>query len=122
MSQPGRVMALDVGMARTGIAVSDELRMTTRPVDTVPTGQLGTQLAALIAEYDPAVLVVGRPRSLDGSLGPQVAAIENVVADLREVTDLPIEYEDETGTTPPSGDDAAAARAILEGYLSEHPS
>lgn len=121
MSQPGRVLALDVGAARTGIAVSDELRLTARALETVPTDRLEGRLQELITEYSPVVLVVGRPRSLDGSLGQQVEATEKLVEQLQGTIELPFEYEDETGTTPPSGDDAAAARAILEGYLSEHP-
>jgi putative Holliday junction resolvase len=120
MSHPGRVMALDIGTVRTGIAVSDELRLTTRALEVVSTDQLTSRLSELIAEFAPVVLVAGRPRSLDGSLGEQVRAVEAVVDGLRGAISLPIEYEDETGTTPPSGDDAAAARAILEGYLSEH--
>jgi putative Holliday junction resolvase len=121
MSQPGRILALDVGDARTGVAISDELRLTARALEVVPTDRLEARLQELVTLYSPNLVVVGRPRSLDGSLGQQVEATAGVVDTPRQTIDLHFEYEDETGTTPPSGDDAAAARAILEGYLSEHP-
>ena len=119
MTEAGRLLALDIGTARTGIAISDELRLTARPLETVPAAELKQRLAELTKEYGITRVIVGRPRSLDGSLGDQVTIVERLAEELQE---LPIElvYEDESATTPPSGDDAAAAHAILEGYLREH--
>lgn len=119
MNLPGRLIALDIGTVRTGVAISDELRLTARALETVPTAELPVRLAGLLAEHGVTQVIIGRPRSLDGSLGKQVAATEQIVDELRH---LPAEltFEDETGTTPPDGDDALAARAILEGYLREH--
>lgn len=119
MSPAGRLLALDIGAVRTGIALSDELRLTARALETVPTTDLHDRLADRLAEFEVTTVVVGRPRSLDGSLGAQVEFTERTVQELRT---LPAEfiYEDETGTSPADGDDAAAARVILEGYLREH--
>ena len=115
-----RVIGLDIGEARTGIAISDELGLTARPLETVETGRLGQRLSELLDEFSGARLVVGRPRSLDGSLGPQAARTKEIVAGLN--LERPVTYEDETGTTQAAGTggtDADAACVMLQGYLDE---
>lgn len=121
----GRILALDVGDVRTGIALSDELGLTVRALETIPTGQLAVRLPQLVEEHQAFVIVVGRPRSLDGSVGAQVSKIEATIAALRPLTDARFEYEDETGSTKAAeaagaaDSDAAAAAEILRGYLAE---
>ncbi|MEJ7660497.1 MAG: Holliday junction resolvase RuvX [Hymenobacter sp.] len=126
----GRILALDVGDVRTGVAVSDELRMTTRALETVATARLASRLPELVSEYGAATVVVGRPRRLDGTLGSQAAKVEVLVAALRQRTAAHFVYEDETGTSKlagtaksageaAAGHDAVAAAVILSGYLDE---
>lgn len=115
-----RLIGLDIGDVRTGIAISDELGLTARPLETVGTNVLATRLAQLTEENDVTTVVVGRPRHLDGSLGEQAKAVDDVVAGLKEALAAQFVYEDETGTTiAGGGTDADAACVILQGYLSE---
>ena len=115
-----RLLGLDIGTARTGVAVSDELGLTARPLETVPTGELTNRLPELLKEYGTDTIIVGRPRSLDGSLGQQVAVTERIIDHLGAAVDARFIFEDESATTPEGGDDAAAACVMLQGYLTEH--
>ena len=119
-----RVLGLDVGDRRTGIAVSDELGLTARALETVETAALSEALAKRQAEFGVGTIVVGRPRSLDGSLGRQAERIDAVVERLKLAAPAEYVYEDETGTTKAAeaqadGSDAEAARVMLQGYLNE---
>ncbi len=119
-----RLLGLDVGDRRTGIAVGDELGLTARAVKTVPTSELAAELARLRDEFGVAVIVVGRPRSLDGSLGRQAERIDAIVETRKAAVPASYVYEDETATTVAAaatgdGSDAAAARVMLQGYLDE---
>lgn len=114
-----RLIGLDIGTVRTGIAVSDELGITARPLETVPTEHLADRLQELVTKHQIETIVVGRPRSLDGSLGQQVDVTENIVAQLEASIDVAFVYEDETGTTAESADDAGAACVMLQGFLAE---
>ena len=119
-----RVLGLDIGDRRTGIAVSDELGLTARALETVETAVLPEALTKRQAEYGVATVVVGRPRSLDGSLGNQAERIDAVVERLKLAVPAEYVYEDETGTTKAAeaqadGSDAEAARVMLQGYLNE---
>lgn len=119
-----RVLGLDIGDRRTGIAVSDELGLTARALETVETAVLPEALAKRQAEFGVGTIVVGRPRSLDGSLGQQAERIDAVVERLKPAVPAEYVYEDETGTTKAAeaqadGSDAEAARVMLQGYLNE---
>lgn len=130
-----RLIGLDIGDRRTGIAVSDEVGITARPYSTVPTVQVGEALKRLMAEQGVGIIVVGRPRHLDGSLGEQAGKIDAIVEQLRLAAPAKYVYEDETATTAAAeeqaggtparrslgaGRDADAARVMLQGYLDEH--
>lgn len=123
-----RLLGLDLGDRRTGIAISDEIGLTARPVRTVETATLSAELRKLRDEFGPMTVVVGRPRSLDGSLGKQAERIDALVESLKMAVPGEYIYEDETGTTKAAaaaagsrlGEDAEAARVILQGYLDEH--
>lgn len=113
-----RLIGLDIGEVRTGIAVSDELRLTARPLRTVSTSELLPELRQLTEEYAVDTVVVGRPRHLDGGLGTQAASVDATVDSLRGRLPVTFVYEDETGTTAASdGTDEGAACVILQGYL-----
>lgn len=124
-----RLLGLDVGDRRTGIAVSDELGLTARAVKTVETAELPAELVRLRDEFGFTAVVVGRPRSLDGSLGRQAERIDAIVETLKTAVPASYVYEDETATTVAAeaaaaqgrgdGSDAAAAGVMLQGYLDE---
>jgi putative Holliday junction resolvase len=115
-----RILGLDIGAVKTGIAISDELQLTARPLMVVPTKQLRGEIVQLMESYDIGRIVVGRPRSLDGSLGQQVAETKRIVEALQLPATLELTYEDETATTVENGTDDAAACGMLRGYLAEH--
>ncbi|MSU76389.1 Holliday junction resolvase RuvX [Patescibacteria group bacterium] len=116
-----RLIGLDIGDARTGIALSDEVGLTARALETVPTDSLGEAVKKVVAEHDVTTVVVGRPRHLDGSLGTQAEKIDVIVETLKLAAPAEYIYEDETGTTKAAADgtDAEAARVMLQGYLDE---
>lgn len=63
----GRLIAIDFGRKRCGIAVTDVLRLIANPVDTIPTAQLTSYIKAYIAANDVDAVVVGLPRQMDGT-------------------------------------------------------
>jgi putative holliday junction resolvase len=110
-----RVMAVDPGSRRVGIAVSDPTGTIAQPLSAVaaePSATLVERLAALAREQDAGSLVVGLPRRLDGGLGPEAKAARALAADLRRATGLPVTLVDERLTS------VAAERALMAGGAS----
>lgn len=121
----GRILGLDIGLVRTGIALSDELGWTASPLQTVPTETLPAVLPTLIEQHSVVTVVAGRPRNMDGSLGEQDQRTSDIVAQFSGQITVPIVYEDESATTLAAGagaTDADAARVMLQGYLDENTS
>jgi len=115
-----RVLGLDIGTKRTGVAVSDELGLTARPLLTLPTDELAHSLPELLQANQAETIVVGRPRRVDGELGKQAEVTERIVTGLRETVNADWQYEDETATTiSGDGSDESAACVMLQGYLHE---
>jgi putative Holliday junction resolvase len=116
-----KVLALDFGSARTGVAVSDPTGTVARPVTTVEraTGDAGfAKLLAVIEAEAPERVVVGMPLTLRGAHGEQAAATASFVARLRSAVAVPVETYDERFTSVlADGDDARAAAHLLSGYL-----
>lgn len=116
-----KVLALDFGSARTGVAVSDPTGTLARPMATVQraTTDAGfAELLALIAAEEPEVVVVGMPLTLRGEHGEQARATEAFVERLRAAVAVRIETFDERFTSVlAGGDDARAAAHLLSGYL-----
>jgi putative Holliday junction resolvase len=116
-----KVLALDFGSARTGVAVSDPTGTVARPVETVEralTDAGFAKLLAVIAEHEPELVVVGLPLTLRGDVGEQARETEAFVVRLRAALELPIETYDERFTSVlAGGDDARAAAHLLAGYL-----
>ena len=119
-----KVLALDYGSARTGVAVSDPTGTLARPLTTVR--NVGTQTAfaellALVRAEAPDVIVVGLPLTLRGERGLQAQETERFAEKLRGAVDVPVETYDERFTTTlaerAGGDDARAAAHLLESYL-----
>jgi putative holliday junction resolvase len=121
-----RVLALDFGAARTGVAVSDPTGTLARPLTVVE--RAGSEaglgrVAALVREQGAERVVVGLPLTLRGDHGEQARETERFVNELRAVLEVPVETFDERFTTrlaESGGDapeDARAAAHILAGYL-----
>jgi putative transcription antitermination factor YqgF len=116
-----RVLALDFGRARTGVAVSDPTGELARPLTVVEAAGSSSgiaQLAAIVAEHDAEKVVVGLPLTLKGERGEQARETERFVEALRARLEVPVELFDERFTsTLAEGDDAKAAAHLLSDYL-----
>ena len=91
-------MALDIGDARIGIAVSDRSGAVAMPVKVLPAAEVVGMAASfrrVIEDHEPEVLVCGLPRTLAGEEGPQAAHVRAVGQELSEKTGLPLEFVDE---------------------------
>ena len=116
-----KVLALDYGSARTGVAVSDPTGTIARPLGVVERAGTDAGLArlrALIAKEEPDRVVVGLPLTLRGEHGEQAQETERFVEILRAAVDCPVELFDERFTSVlAGGDDARAAAHLLTTYL-----
>lgn len=114
-SSPGRVLGLDVGSRRIGIAVSDPLGITAQGLDTLQRRNKRTDLAALervIREYSVREIVVGLPLRMSGAEGVQADKMQVFAEDLRKRFRLPVHLWDERLTS------AEANRLLRETELS----
>ena len=112
-----RVLAVDPGSKRVGLAVSDPTGTIAQPLDTLaaePGETLAQRLADVARRNEVERIVVGLPRRLDGSLGPEAKAARELAAELRRSSRLPVELVDERLTT------AAAERSLLESGMRRH--
>jgi len=110
-----RIAALDVGEARIGVAVSDELGITAQGVGVIRRvgGRRDLEaLAALLAPYAPTRLVVGLPLDMRGAEGAAATRVRAFAERVAEHLALPLEFWDERFTT------VAAERALLEADVS----
>jgi putative Holliday junction resolvase len=97
-----RVLAVDPGSKRVGLAVSDPTGTIAQPLATVegePRETLPDRLAEVAKQREATRIVVGLPRRLDGSLGPEAKAARELGEKLRKASGLPVEYVDERLTT-----------------------
>jgi putative transcription antitermination factor YqgF len=129
-----KVLALDYGSARTGVAVSDPTGTVARPLGVVQQAASDEGIARLVElarAEDVERVVVGLPLTLRGEHGAQAEETDRFVELLRDALDIPVESFDERFTTKlaQSGDieaseDAVAAAHLLTSYLtwkSAHP-
>jgi putative Holliday junction resolvase len=122
-----RVLALDFGAARTGVAVSDATGTLARPVGIVERAATDAgldRLVSLVAEHGAELVVVGLPLTLRGEHGAQARVTEAFVEALRMRLEVPVETEDERFTTTlaqqtggRAPEDALAAAHLLQGWL-----
>jgi putative Holliday junction resolvase len=122
-----KVLALDFGSARTGVAVSDPTGSVARPVGVVERAATAHGIARileLVRGEDVELIVVGLPVTLRGERGAQAEETERFVEALRAATDLPVESFDERFTTKLAAagaakapEDAVAAAHLLTSYL-----
>jgi putative Holliday junction resolvase len=116
-----KVLALDFGSARTGVAVSDPTGTLARPLTIVERAETDAgfgKLLDVIAAEAPELVVVGLPLTLRGDHGEQAVATTAFVERLRRAIEAPVETFDERFTSVlAGGDDARAAAHLLSGYL-----
>jgi putative Holliday junction resolvase len=102
-----RVLALDYGTARIGVAVSDPEGITAQPLEAIQRGRgRGNPLAAiarLVREYEVERIVVGLPLHMEGQPGEQARAAQAFGGSIAASTGLPVEYLDERWTTLEAG-------------------
>lgn len=97
-----KIMAVDLGLVRTGLAISDPREMLASPIGTVEerdAERLAQRVAAEAATQQAQCIVVGHPRNMDGTRGESAQRAEQFAARLGELTGLPVELWDERMTT-----------------------
>lgn len=97
-----RILALDHGTRRVGVAVSDELKMIATPLEYIapePFADFLARLKQILVEKEIELILVGLPRNMDGSYGPAAQKVQEFVAALRAEVALPIKTLDERLTT-----------------------
>jgi len=102
MSSHRRIMALDVGSQRIGVAVSDPLGITAQGLDTIQRQNKRRDweaLSAVLAKYEVAEIVVGLPLRLTGAEGRQSEKMRQFAANLQERFGLPVHLWDERWTS-----------------------
>jgi putative holliday junction resolvase len=107
----GRILGLDLGTRRIGVALSDPSETIAAPLETLTvTGRRAAlqHIAALCRRHGVARVVVGWPRNMDGSRGPAAQEAEVFAARLRAALDVPVDLWDERLST------AAAERMLIE--------
>lgn len=107
-----RILAVDPGSKRVGLALSDPSETIAQPLATVaaePDETLATRLAQVARANEATRIIVGLPLRLDGTHGPEASAARRLAASIRQASGLPVELVDERLTT------AAADRALIEG-------
>ena len=133
-----RILGIDLGRARIGVAVSDELGMLAHPVETIPANtDAALRIAEIVREKDAEKVIVGLPRHMNGSVG--VGATEALAFAKKLQALLPCEVVtwDERLTTTAANRalresgrktrdskgvvDQVAAQMILQGYLDSLP-
>ena len=106
-----RILALDHGTKRIGIAISDELKIIAQPLEFVaaePFATLVARLKDLIRDKEVELILIGMPRNMDGSYGPAALKVQEFVAVLKETIAVPIKTWDERLTS------AQANRFLLQ--------
>jgi len=97
-----RILALDHGTRRIGVAVSDELKMIASPLEFVPAEPLSAafeRLKQIVDEKEVELIVIGMPRNMDGSYGPAAEKVREFISALQAVVATPIRTWDERLTT-----------------------
>ena len=109
-------LALDIGETRIGIAVSDRSGRVASPVKVRPAAEvigLAKSFLYIVEDYEPDVLVSGRPMTMAGERGPQAERVEVQAQKIADALDLPLYFEDERLSS------AEAKRILREQGLSE---
>jgi putative Holliday junction resolvase len=109
-----RILALDHGTVRIGVALSDELKMIAHPLEFIPAEPFAKfldRLKEILREKEVESILVGMPRNMDGSYGPAALEVQTFVAVLRDALTVPIQTWDERLTS------VQANRFLMEGNV-----
>jgi putative Holliday junction resolvase len=109
-----RILAIDHGSKRIGIAVSDELKMIAQPLEFIPAEPFAAflvRLNELISDKEVESILVGLPRNMDGSYGPAAQKVQEFVEALKGTVGVPIKTWDERLTS------AQANRILIQGNV-----
>lgn len=112
MDTPGRLLALDLGAKRIGVAISDELRITTRPLPVISRHSwkdLLRQVAGLVQSFEAKALVIGLPLRLDGVEGSAAESVRAEAEKFQRSLKVPIYLQDERLTTFAANSELKAA-------------
>ncbi|NPD30853.1 Holliday junction resolvase RuvX [Eggerthellaceae bacterium zg-1084] len=93
-----RVMALDIGEVRVGIAISDPAERVASPVAVLPAAEVracARTFRRVLDDWEPELLLCGLPRSLSGSEGPQAKRVRAVAQEVSRAVGVPVEFADE---------------------------
>ena len=131
-----RILAIDHGTKRMGIAISDELGMIAQPLEFIPAepfAGLINRLNEIIGAKQVELILVGMPRNMNGSYGPAALMVQEFVAMLKDAVTIPIQTLDErltsvqahrflseaevSGRQRKGKVDKSAAAILLQGYL-----
>jgi putative Holliday junction resolvase len=129
-----RILGIDLGKARIGVAVSDELGLLAHPLETIPASKDAAQrIVELVREKDAECVVIGLPRHMNGSVGESAADALAFAKRLEELSPCKVVMWDERLTTTAANRalrdsgrktrhtrqvvDQVAAQMILQGYL-----
>ncbi len=131
-----RILALDHGTVRIGVAISDELKMLAQPVEFIPAEPFAAfleRLRQIIREKEVELILIGMPRNMDGSYGPAALKVQEFVAVLKTSITIPVQTVDERLTSVHAQKllrqagkrakdqrgkvDQSAAAILLQGYL-----
>jgi putative Holliday junction resolvase len=107
-----RILAVDPGSKRVGLALSDPSATIAQALTTIsaePAGTLASRIAQIALSHDAARIVVGLPKRLDGSRGPEARSAQVLADSVRKESGLPVELVDERLTT------VAAERSLIAG-------
>ena len=135
-----RILGLDHGTKRIGVAISDELKMMAHPMEFILAESMPAfveRLRAILAEKPCELILVGMPRNMDGSFGPAAEKVREFITKLQPQVTLPIKTWDERLTSTQANRmmtegnvrrdqrklkvDAMAAAVLLQSYLDAHP-
>ena len=131
-----KLLAIDHGNKRMGIAASDPLGMMAHPLEFIPSepfDEFLIRLKEILAERETEQIIVGMPRNMDGTIGPQALKVEDFVAVLKKSVTVSVHTWDERLTTVMAEDklreagvsvrdakkkvDASAAAVMLQDYM-----
>lgn len=131
-----KIMAVDYGAARTGLAVCDRTEFLASPIGVIKEKDYRTlinKVAYTAKQYEVSEIVVGLPKNMDGSLGEKARKCEDFAEKLRVIVEIPVTLWDERQTTMQANTylneinvtgqrrkdiiDEVAATIILESYL-----
>ena len=111
----GRLMGLDLGTKTIGVAISDGLRLTATPLETIKRKKFtidADRICEIISENQIAGIILGLPLNMDGSEGPRAQSTRAFARNLKTRTDLPIAFWDERLST------SAVTRTLIQADIS----